>query len=64
MERAKLKELHYITHVDNVASICAKGILSHRLASRVGHKSVADAEVQSRRSGRRVPGGLPDWLRK
>lgn len=58
MERAELKELHYITHVDNVPSICAKGILSHRLASRVEHESVADAEVQSRRSGRRVPGGL------
>jgi hypothetical protein len=58
MEREQLKELHYITHVDNVPSICATGVLSHRRAARVGHKSIADEEVQNRRRGRRVPGGL------
>lgn len=54
MERAQLKELHYITHVDNVASICEIGLLSHRRASRVRHRSVADSEVQDRRRGKRV----------
>jgi hypothetical protein len=58
VEREHLKELQYITHVDNVPSICAVGILSNRLARRQNHKSVADPEVQERRKGKRVPGGL------
>lgn len=58
MERGQLKELQFITHVDNVPSICAAGILSNRRASRLTHKSVADPEVQERRKGKRVPSGL------
>lgn len=58
MQREKLAELHYIAHVANVPSICERGVLSHRRAARVGHRSVADPEVQDRRKGKRVPGGL------
>lgn len=58
MRRDELEELHYITHVDNVASICKRGVLSHRLADRLRHKSVADPEVQNRRKGKPVPSGL------
>ena len=58
MQRDELTELQYITHVDNVPSICTVGILSHRRANRVGHQSVADPEVQDRRRGKRVPSGL------
>jgi hypothetical protein len=58
MEREQLEELHYITHVDNMPSICSLGVLSNRGASRVGHKSVADPEVQERRKRKRVPSGL------
>jgi hypothetical protein len=55
MERSHVQELHYITDMANVASILERGILSNRLARRVvGHVSVADAEVQARRSGKRV----------
>jgi ssDNA thymidine ADP-ribosyltransferase, DarT len=56
MERSRIQELHYITAMANVASMLARGILGHRLARRVasGHVSVADAEVQSRRAGKRV----------
>jgi hypothetical protein len=54
MRREQLKELHYITHVDNVPSICAAGLLSHRRANRIKHRSVADPEVQDRRRGKRV----------
>jgi hypothetical protein len=54
MEREQLEELHYITHVDNVASICAVGLLSHRRARRVKHRSVADREVQDRRKRKPV----------
>jgi hypothetical protein len=54
MQRKQLKELHYITHVENVPSICARGLLSHRRARRIKHRSVADPEVQDRRAGKRV----------
>lgn len=58
MRREELKELHYITHVENVASICKRGVLSNRLAARLQHRSVADPEVQERRKGKPVPGGF------
>ncbi len=58
MLRKELKELHYIAHVSNVPSICAVGLLSHRRAKRITHESVADPEVQDRRKGKRVPGGM------
>jgi ssDNA thymidine ADP-ribosyltransferase DarT-like protein len=58
MEREQLKELHYITHVDNAQSICNRGLLSHRRAKRFRHESVADPQVQDRRRGKRVGGRL------
>lgn len=58
MERADLTELHYICHLDNLPSILTNGILSHRRAQRFNPTSVADQEVQARRSDRWVPRGL------
>jgi hypothetical protein len=58
MQREELKELHYITHLDNVSSIKERGLLCHRQASKIAHLSVADPGVQDRRKGKRVPGGL------
>jgi len=57
MRRDELDELHYITLIDNVPSILAKGILSHHLAEKVPHRSIAMQEVQDRRSNKTVPGG-------
>ena len=57
MRKEELDELHYITLIDNVASILTKGILSHRLAEKVPHGSVAMQEVQDRRRNKKVPGG-------
>jgi hypothetical protein len=54
MRRDQLKELHYITHIENIPSIWAKGVLSHRQARKVKHHSVADPEVQHRRRGKPV----------
>lgn len=59
MRRADLPELHYITGVANVASMVARGILSHRRAEKIAHESVAMQEVQDRRSPKVVPQGLP-----
>jgi hypothetical protein len=59
MKREDLLELHYITPIDNVLSILRSGILSHRLAAQVAHKSVAMAEIQDRRKKVVVPNGMP-----
>jgi hypothetical protein len=58
MTRDEVKELYYITHVDNVASILRHGILSHNEVKRRGlqHVSVAMAEIQERRR-KQIPGG-------
>ncbi len=57
MRRDELHELHYITLIDNVPSILTQGILSHYLAEKVQHRSIALQEVQNRRSTKIVPGG-------
>ena len=41
MEWEDVKELHYITPIENLPSILEKGILSHKLAGEVPHLSVA-----------------------
>jgi hypothetical protein len=58
VDRELVAELHYMTPITNLASIAAVGILSHDRAAQVPHDSVAMAEVQDHRAGRRVPGGL------
>ncbi len=55
MDLQDLAELHYITPIINVPSICAHGILSHNNAQRVQHDSVALQDVQNKRSQKRVP---------
>jgi hypothetical protein len=57
-------ELHYITDITNMPSIMANGILSHNLAKRFPHKSVAMAEIQERRDKKKVPRGkfLHDYV--
>ena len=59
MERADLTELHYICHVDNVPSILANGILSHRRAQRHQPTPIANEDVQALRAGKTVPRGQP-----
>jgi hypothetical protein len=57
MNREQVTELHYITPIENLPSIVQRGILCHRLAARLPHRSVAMAEVQDIRHGRVVPPG-------
>ena len=42
----------------NLASIVQHGLLSHNNAARIPHVSIADPQVQDRRAGKHVPGGL------
>jgi len=59
MQRDQLRELHYITPISNVPSILERGLLSHALATKVRHASIAKPEVQDRRRKVVVPHGLP-----
>ncbi|MEW6110001.1 MAG: DUF4433 domain-containing protein [Nitrospirota bacterium] len=54
-----LEELHYITPLTNMGSIYEMGILSHKMAEKVSHTSVAMDEIQERRKKVVVPGGRP-----
>lgn len=44
--------------IANIPSVMAHGIVCHEGTAKVEHKSVAMEEVQDKRAGRRVPGGL------
>jgi len=58
MDRGEVEELHFITSIDNLGSILMRGILCHNRARRLPHRSVASEDVQDRRRGKSVPGGL------
>jgi hypothetical protein len=58
MDRDEVKELHFITSIDNLGSILMRGILSHNRARRLQHRSVASESVQDIRRGKSVPGGF------
>jgi len=57
MDRDEVKELHFITSIDNLGSILMRGILSHNRAARLQRRSVASEDVQDIRRGKSVPGG-------
>jgi hypothetical protein len=57
MNLDELEELHYIMPLANLESILTRGILSHKLAAKIDHVSVALEEVQERRSTKIVPRG-------
>ncbi|MGB8227445.1 MAG: DUF4433 domain-containing protein [Sedimentisphaerales bacterium] len=56
MNRKDIKELHFITPIENVPSILKYGILSHKLSKRLPHDSVAMQEIQDRRKNKKIPG--------
>lgn len=57
MQREDVSELHYIAPIENLSSILSVGLLSHHKARFITHGSVADPEVQARRSRKAVPAG-------
>lgn len=54
MDRERLVELHYLTSISNLASICERGILSHDLAAKLPHVDLSNQQVQDTRKGKRV----------
>ena len=57
MKRSDIKDLHYITHIDNLKSICEHGILCHNRAKKMKFTSVANGKIQERREKVVIPGG-------
>jgi hypothetical protein len=55
VRRDEIDGLYNSFHRDNLASILEHGILSHNLAARLAHRSIADPEVQATRAGKIVP---------
>ncbi len=58
-----IKTLYYITHIDNVPSMLAKGILSHAEMERQGvtHTPIYDKGIVSNRKEKRTPDGRSLW---
>ena len=59
MDRKDVRGLNYIAPIENLGSILKKGIISHKLANKLTHRSVAMDEIQDRRKVKVVPGGRP-----
>src|SRR5690242_1940793 len=49
MSRSKVKEFHFITHVDNLPSIMKKGILCNNRMKKEKHHSIALPVIQEKR---------------
>ena len=58
MNRSHIKELYFITYIDNLPSILKLGILSRNAAVRkkLNFKDVSEPGVQDRRAGKKIPG--------
>lgn len=54
----KIEEFHYITPIENIPSILERGILSYERIAAMPHSSIAMPEVQAKRDGVQIPGGL------
>jgi len=63
MKRVSIKELYYITHVDNVPSILERGILSHGVIEeqKIPFTPVYDAQIVTKRRGIKTPDGRSLW---
>jgi hypothetical protein len=56
LERTDVKELYYITPIDNLPSIIQHGILSNKLSKKFPHESIAMEEIQAKRTNKQIPG--------
>jgi len=59
MNKGDIKELYFITPIDNIPSIFRHGLLSHNKikALKISHKSIAHSDVQKLRENKEIPGG-------
>jgi len=59
----KLRELYYITHIENLLSILKRGILCHRkiIEEQINFTPIYDEDIIALRKGKRVPDGRELW---
>ena len=58
MDPNVIKDLSYITKIDNISSILKCGILCHSKADKVDHVSVANGTILAKRKDKKIPQGL------
>jgi hypothetical protein len=56
MDRNDVKELHFITYIENVPSILKSGILSHNRSQAISFYDISEGGVQERRAKKKIPG--------
>ena len=56
MNRNDIKELHFITYIENVPSILKSGILSHNRSHAISFYDISESGVQERRAKKKIPG--------
>lgn len=54
----RVKELHSIMPIANMASVLVHGILSHNKCQSINHADISSTEVQEKRKVKEVPNGL------
>ena len=57
MDRAVLRDFHYITPLVNIPSILVHGILAHNRVQSTVHETISTQDVRDIRSGKVVPSG-------
>lgn len=55
MDIDDVKALYYIAMIDNMGSICDRGILPYNLAKKIPHESIAMDKIQELRENVTVP---------
>ncbi|HAC65685.1 MAG TPA: DUF4433 domain-containing protein [Cyanothece sp. UBA12306] len=63
MSKLDVKNLYYITHIDNIPSILERGILSHREVENlnVDFTPIYDSEIVSKRQDKLIAEGVSLW---
>lgn len=58
LENYRINYLYYLLPVDNMESVCRRGLLSHNSVRQQGlaHRDIADQQVNNRRAGKEVFG--------
>jgi len=62
-KQSSIRQLYYITHVDNIGSILETGILSHEIIEKkdIPYQAIYDKEIVSRRKNINAPNGKNLW---
>ncbi len=55
---ARVKELHCIMPIENIASVLEHGIVCKEKSKKLQHVSIAMDEMQKKRAAKSIPGGL------